>query len=56
MNLDPLLLAELSRLFSAEAFETDSLGNEDEADRLWDIAAELQTRSGMRTHGETFVR
>lgn len=42
--MTPRLLAELTRLFEAEASEADLRGHGDEADRLWDIAAEIYER------------
>lgn len=42
LELNTALLAELSSLFCAESFEKDLHGDPEEADRLWDIAAELQ--------------
>ena len=39
------LLADLSNLFSIEAFEADMHGQHDEADRLWTIADELHDKS-----------
>lgn len=38
------LLAELSDLFSREAFEKDKRGAHYEAERLWDVAAEIHER------------
>jgi hypothetical protein len=38
------LLAELSDLFTREAFEKDKRGDHDEAERLWDISEEIHTR------------
>lgn len=38
------LLAELSDLFSREAFEKDKRGDVDEAERLWDISQEIHER------------
>lgn len=38
------LLAELSDLFTREAFEKDELGQPIEAERLWDISDELHQR------------
>jgi hypothetical protein len=40
-----ILLAELSHLFSLEAFEADLRLDPDEADRLWDISDELRTEA-----------
>jgi hypothetical protein len=44
------LLAELSDLFTREAFEKDRLGDPDEAERLWDISHELHERSKIAEH------
>jgi hypothetical protein len=44
------LLAELSDLFTREAFEADTHGNPDEAERLWDIADELHRRCEEELH------
>lgn len=38
------LLAELSDLFTREAFKNDKRGDHDEAERLWDISDEIHTR------------
>jgi len=50
------LLAELSTVFSLEAFEVDLRGDQDEADRLWDIAEELSQRSKERTMKRSFQK
>lgn len=42
--MSPSLLAELTRLFEAEAFDADMRGNGVEADRFWDIAEEIHER------------
>lgn len=38
------LLAELSDLFTREAFKADKKGDPDEAERLWDIADQIHER------------
>lgn len=48
------LLAELSDLFALEALEADKGGDPDEAERLWDISAELLERC-VATHHREFV-
>ena len=42
--MTPHLLAELSDLFSREAFEADKNGDDVQAEWLWDIAGELHAR------------
>jgi len=46
------LLAELSDLFTREAFEKDKRGDPDEAERLWDISHELHERFKRAEHVE----
>ena len=52
MRMRAALLAELSDLFTREAFEKDMYGNADEAERLWDIADELHERFKRAEHVE----
>lgn len=42
--MSAILLFDLANLFSLESFVADKRGDSVEADRLWDIAAELQER------------